>query len=181
MRSILFAFFIASTFLNTHLVYAVDKAVDRVDISAGNITRPASATPPLNSFNIGFSWDTDFFKSDDGFIQRSVRIEAGLGLHKTDEAEIKSILLAPVLRYELAASGTKPFFEISVGPAHLSETRWEADHDLSTRWTFADRIGIGYSFEKIELSLNFFHFSNGGLSTHNPGADMVLIRSSFKI
>lgn len=177
MRGILFAFFVGLTSLITHLAYAVD----RIDISAGNITRPASATPPLNSVNVGFSWDTDFLKSDAGLIQRSVRIEAGIGLHKTDEADINSILLAPVLRYQLATSGAKPFFEISIGPAHLSETRWEAHHDLSTRWTFADRIGLGYSFEKIELSVNFFHFSNGGLSTHNPGADMVLIRSSFKL
>lgn len=177
MRGILFAFFIGLTSLNAHLVYAVN----RVDISAGNITRPASATPPLNSFNLGLSWDTDFFKSDEESIQRSVRIEASAGLHKTDETEIKSILLAPVLRYQLATSGAQPFFEISAGPAHISETRWETNHDLSTRWMFADRIGLGYAFEKIEFSLNFFHFSNGGLSTHNPGADMVLIRSSFKL
>lgn len=177
MRGILFAFFIGLTSLSTHLAYAVD----RVDISAGNITRPASATPPLNSVNLGLSWDTNLFKSDEGLIQRSVRIEAGVGFHKTDEAEIKSILLAPVLRYQLTTSGAQPFFEISAGPAHLSETRWESHHDLSTRWMFADRIGLGYAFDKIEISLNFFHFSNGGLSTHNPGADMVLIRSSFKL
>lgn len=177
MRGIFFAFFIGLTSLSTHLAYAVD----RIDISAGNITRPASATPPLNSFNLGLSWDTDLLKSDEGRFQRSIRIEAGVGIHKTDEAQIKSILLAPVLRCQLATSGAQPFFEISAGPAHLSETRWEEDHDLSTRWMFADRIGLGYAFEKIEISLNFFHFSNGGLSTHNPGADMVLIRSSLKL
>jgi hypothetical protein len=181
MRGILFAFFMGLTSLSTHLAYAADRTVDRFDISAGNITRPASATPPLNSFNLGLSWDTDFLKSNTGNIQRSVRIEAGVGLHKTDETEIKSILLAPVLRYQLATSGAQPFFEISVGPAHLSETLWEAHHDLSTRWTFADRIGLGYAFEKVEFSVNFFHFSNGGLSTHNPGADMVLFRTSFTL
>ncbi|MET0356790.1 MAG: acyloxyacyl hydrolase [Cellvibrio sp.] len=42
-------------------------------------------------------------------------------------------------------------------------------------------MGIGYNFGKTEISLNFFHFSNAGLNRPNPGADMLLLRTSFKL
>lgn len=176
MRQTLLAL-ICLTSLSTHLACAAD----RIDFSVGNITRPSSTSPLFNSFNASLSWDTDFFKSDEGFIQRSVRIEAGVGYHRTDDTEVKSMLLAPVLHYQLATSGAQPFFEISAGAAYLSETLWEAHHDLSSRRLFSDRIGLGYALEQMEVSLNFAHFSNAGLHRPNPGADMLLVRASFKL
>ena len=156
-------------------------AIDRVNLSVGNVMRPSSTSPIFNSFNAGATWDTNLFKSDEGFIKRSIRIEAGVGYHRTDDTEVKSMLLAPVLHYQLATSGAQPFFEISAGAAYISETLWEAHHDLSSRRLFSDRIGLGYALEETEISLNFAHFSNAGLHEPNPGSDMLLIRASFKL
>ncbi len=161
----------------TNLAYAID----RIDLSIGNITRPSSTSPLLNNFTAAATWDTDFLKSDEGFIKRSVRIEAGVGYHKTDDTEVKSAILAPVLHYQLATSGAQPFFEISTGIAYISETLWEAHDDLSSHAMFSDRIGVGYAFGETEISLNFAHFSNAGLRQPNPGADMLQIRASFKL
>lgn len=86
-----------------------------------------------------------------------------------------------MLHYQLATSGAQPFFEISAGAAYLSETLWETHHDLSSRRLFSDRIGLGCAFEDMEISLNFSHFSNAGLHRPNPGADMLLLRASFKL
>jgi len=157
------------------------RAANRVDVSIGNITRPSDTSPLFNSFQTGLSWDTDFFKSDEGRVHRSLRIETGIGLYRAEYRNVRSMILAPVLHYQLNSPGAQPFIELSVGAAYLSETRWEKGYDISSRRLFADRIGFGYAFEEMEISLNYSHFSNAGLHRPNPGADMVAVRASFKL
>jgi len=175
MRQFLFTFILAVFF--TDVAYAVD----RVDVSIGNITRPADTSPLLNSFRIGFSWDTDYLQFDNGSIQQSLRIETSAGLNQAESANVRDFVIAPVLHYQFNKIYGQPFAEISSGAAYISDTLWAPYHDLSSRRLFADRIGIGYTVEKTEISLNFFHFSNAGLHRPNPGADMLLLRASFKL
>ena len=176
MRQFLFALILA-IFFNPHLAHAVD----RVDLSIGNISRPSDTSPLINSFRAGISWDTDYLKFDNGSIQQSLRIEASVGLNRSSEGNVRDMVLAPVLHYQFNKIDGQPFIEISSGAAYISETLWAPYHDLSSRRLFADRIGVGYTFEKTEISFNFFHFSNAGLHRPNPGADMLLLRTSFKL
>ena len=156
-------------------------AVDRIDLSIGNISRPSTTSPLINSFRAGLSWDTDYFKSEGNSVDRSVRIETSVGLNETEMGDVKDATIAPVLHYQFNKIYGRPFAEISAGPAYISRTLWAPYHDLSSRRLFADRIGVGYEFETVEVSLNFFHFSNAGLHKPNPGADMILVRTSFKL
>jgi len=156
-------------------------AADRIDFAAGNIIRPATTSPILNSFRFGLSWDTDYFKYESDIIQQSLRIETSTGLNQTKMGNVHDIVIAPTLHYQFNKIYGRPFAEISAGAAYISETLWAPDHDLTSSLLFGDRIGIGYTFAETEISLNFFHFSNGGLQKPNPGADMLMLRASFKI
>ncbi len=155
-------------------------AVDRIDISVGSLSRPSYHVDPLSSYRAGLSWDTDLLK-DYISSQSSIRLETSIGLNQTSLGDINDITAAPVFHYQFKKFDQKTFFEISAGVAYLSDTDWAAYHNMGSNLQFADRVGFGYTFDKAEVSLNFFHFSNGGTNTHNPGCDMLLLRTSFKI
>lgn len=155
-------------------------AIDRIDFNVGGITRPViHDTPVINSFRLGLSWDTDYFQSESKNYSRSMRFETSIGLNRTDYGEVKDVAVAPVLHYQ---SKKSPLFaEFSIGATYLSEEHWNPYHDLGSRLLFADRIGVGYNFEHAEVSANFYHISNANLADKNPGADMLLLRMSFKL
>lgn len=156
-------------------------AADRLDLSLGTISRPTHHSPLINSFRIGASWDTDYFQASSDNYYRSLRIETGVGLNRTSYGDVRDLMIAPVVHYQFTQTQDPVFVEVSVGATYISQTRWEIYHDLSSRLLFADRIGVGYSYEKTEISLNFYHISNAGIKPPNPGADMLLLRTSIKL
>lgn len=173
MRHILFALTLITPFA---------QAVDRVDLSIGNIIRPVASDEPINNISrIGLSWDTHYAETYNGKTHRSLRIESSFGLNDTTLGTVKDTLVAPVLHYQFNSKAYQPFLEISMGVVHLSERKWTPRYDLMSNWLFADRIGAGYTFKKCELSISFLHFSNAGLKPPNPGADMLLLRTSIKL
>lgn len=156
-------------------------ALDRIDLSIGGISRPVTSTPVINSFRAGLSWNTDYFANEtDGHI-RSLRFESGIGLNRTNYGDVKDVMAAPVLHYQFKNTALPLFAEASVGVTYLSQQRWNTYHYLGSQILFADRVGIGYSFEQMEVSANFYHVSNANLAKVNPGADMLLMRFSFKL
>lgn len=156
-------------------------AIDRVDVAIGNITRPSDTSPIFNSYRLGLTWNTDYFQYSNNFFQQSLRIETSTGFNKAESVNVHDFVIAPVLHYQFDTFYGKPFAEISLGAAYISDTVWAPYHDLNSDVLFADRIGLGYTIAETEISLNYFHFSNGGIKRPNPGADMVLIRASFKL
>jgi len=155
-------------------------AVDRIDLAIGTLSRPSYQVDFISSYRAGLSWDTNLLK-DHISPQSSIRLESSIGLNQTAFGDVYDINAAPVFHYQFKKFNQKVFFEISAGLAYLSEKNWAAYHDMGSNLLFADRVGLGYTFEKSEISLNFFHFSNGGTNNNNPGADMVLVRTSFKL
>ena len=165
--------------LVTCLSFTTANAVDRIDLSVGNISRPDCNTPFFNSFRAGLSWNTDYFQYDTSNYHRSLRFESGIGLNQTTYGDVQDIMAAPVLHYQYKNRQYPLFMEASIGATYISQTRWEIYHDLSSRLLFADRIGAGFLYEKTEVSLNFYHISNADIKPPNPGADMYLLRVSF--
>lgn len=54
---------------------------------------------------------------------------------------------------------------------------------FGSRFTFNGLLGLGRSFgarAEHELSLNYQHFSNGGIKKPNPGTDLVGLRYAYK-
>jgi|GEM_PF-731874 len=156
-------------------------AIDRFDLSAGGTTRPSLDAPSINSFRASLTWNTDYLASSGDNYQRSLRFETGLGLVHTDLKDIHDISVSPILHYQVTKPNWPDFFEFGVGVTYMSDIHWKPYHDMGSHLSFADRIGFGYDFGTTEVSLNFFHISNGGLREPNPGADMLLLRTSFKL
>ena len=171
---------IASIFILTLFSETVF-AIDRLDLSVGGVTRPTLSAQSFNSFRASLTWDTDYLTLDGDNYQRSLRFETGIGLNETYSKDIQDISVSPILHYQVTKPNWPDFFEIGVGLTHISDAHWKPRNDMGSHLLFADRIGVGYCLGTTEISLNFFHISNGGLSKPNPGADMILLRTSFKL
>ncbi|WP_200762530.1 acyloxyacyl hydrolase [Nitrosophilus alvini] len=65
--------------------------------------------------------------------------------------------------------GKNLFFLAEIGIVFLSETT----RNLSTTFEFSEKAGIGYRFDSYMVSINFRHFSNGGIKEPNRGEGFI--------
>lgn len=68
----------------------------------------------------------------------------------------------PLLRY-----GRRAYIEGGIGVTYF-DRRYGG---MSSRWMFADHLGVGYG----PLGLRLSHFSNAGIKKPNPGLNMLSI------
>lgn len=91
---------------------------------------------------------------------------------------INIIATAPVVRYTFKRQlHITPYFELSIGLAYLSNTRF-ANSNLGMHFAFQDRAGFGFlAGEKEQLSLgaHIVHYSNAALASHNSGITIPLM------
>lgn len=159
----------------------ISVATPRFDLSVGGVTRPSLDAHDINSVRSGLTWETPYLERSYTQIQQTLRIETAVGLHSANPRDIKDVSISPILHYQLNPSHWPDFVELGIGLTYISEQRWKPYNDMGSQFLFADRIGLGYSFGSTEISVNFYHISNAGLSFPNPGADMLLLRTSFKL
>ncbi|MDW7550141.1 acyloxyacyl hydrolase [Pseudoalteromonas peptidolytica] len=83
-----------------------------------------------------------------------------------------AIALSPVLNVPITKLGTMPVnFEFGIGMSYVSDTRF-AGKDIGVHYQFEDRIGINLSVTPTsKVGMRYLHYSNAGLSDHNPGLD----------
>lgn len=87
--------------------------------------------------------------------------------------------LVPMLRYRFAAGASPWFIEGGIGLTFMDRMFRTSDKQFSTRFNFADVVGVGRSFgeqQRQEVTLRLTHFSNGGVKHPNPGLNMVRLR-----
>ncbi len=73
--------------------------------------------------------------------------------------------------------------EFGIGVSLLDDTRF-AGKDISTHFQFEDRLGLGYRFgqsRQYAVTLRYFHYSNGGLKSPNPGYDYISLSFSKRL
>ena len=84
--------------------------------------------------------------------------------------------LSPVFQYQISCLlGNKVYVEAGIGMSFLDDTLF-AGKNVSTHYQFEDRLGILIKFgeaEKQQVSLRYFHYSNGGVKKPNPGLDFI--------
>lgn len=101
--------------------------------------------------------------------------------HKNDDLFIFAV--SPILRYPLYQSQKFDFLiEGGVGIAGLSDRKY-GDKNLGSYFTFEDRIGFAFRFgaaKRHTISTTYLHYSNGGLSNHNPGIDFFNLAYSYR-
>ena len=88
--------------------------------------------------------------------------------------------VTPVLRWQ-RDDRRGWYIEVGIGLQYLSDRYRANGRQLSTRWQFGDRLGIGYGFGGgWGLGLEGRHVSNGGLQEPNDGVNLLLARLSYR-
>lgn len=94
------------------------------------------------------------------------------------------LAFSPVLRHTFHESQHGEVYgEFGIGLSLLDDTRF-AGKDISTHFQFEDRLGIGYRFgqsREYAMTLRYFHYSNGGLKSPNPGYDYISLSFSKRL
>jgi len=95
----------------------------------------------------------------------------------------KGVVIAgvtPVVRF--VPKGSPGYFEAGIGLNHFSEKNINAEKRVGTHFEFGDFIGFGFAFgarQQTEIGYRFLHYSNAGISKHNPGLDFHQVRLSY--
>ncbi len=87
--------------------------------------------------------------------------------------------LVPMLRLRFGQGRSPWFAEAGIGASLMDEVYRTPDRDFSTRFQFADVVGVGRSFgadRRQELSLRVTHYSNAGIRNPNPGINFLQLR-----
>jgi len=89
--------------------------------------------------------------------------------------------VTPVIR--LIPKGSPGYFEAGIGLNYFSEKDINAEKRVGTHFEFGDFVGLGMAFgnrQQTEIGYRFLHYSNAGISKHNPGLDFHQVRLSYK-
>lgn len=111
----------------------------------------------------------------------SIRLHWDLSIARwdSDTDAIYDVGFTPVFRYSGVAR--RPYLEAAIGLHWISSTAVHRHAPFSTRFQFGDHVGIGYRFNRYELSVRLQHLSNGGLRNPNPGINFLIFRVAREI
>ncbi|MFS1702405.1 acyloxyacyl hydrolase [Alteromonas sp. AMM-1] len=94
------------------------------------------------------------------------------------------LAFSPVFRHTFYENYNGAVYgEFGIGVSLLDDTQF-AGKDISTHFQFEDRLGIGYRFgseREHAVTLRYFHYSNGGLKSPNPGYDFISLSFSTRL
>lgn len=135
-------------------------------------------------FRIAPRWYWDWkWPENNRYIQLTAYGEAGVGnwrAAKTKDKQNSELWIvsgSPMLQFWPGGSTlhqVKPFFELGVGPAYLSDDDMGTKH-LGSNWHFEDKFGAGLQFDTdlpVQFLYRYYHYSNAGLSRPNGGLDI---------
>ena len=112
---------------------------------------------------------------------RARHLELAVGAITTPEETRAFVSLGPVWR--LPISSDSFFIDLGFSPTLISGSSLNG-RDLGGNFHFTSSASIGTTFgasDSILLSLPVQHTSNGGLSSDNPGLDMIGLNISFNV
>ncbi len=103
-----------------------------------------------------------------------------------DHRSVVGIGFAPVLRLRGRRPWREaghPYVDAGLGVEWLSSSR-SGGTDLSTRYQFSPRLGVGLVFERgrrvWELGYQYFHLSNANTRFPNPGLNFHMLRVGMR-
>ena len=91
------------------------------------------------------------------------------------DSHLYGITLSPVFAYYFNPSSSKltPYIQMGIGASYIPKINTPGK-ELSTRFQFEDRIGIGVQSDSFEVNLSYFHYSNAGIKRPNSGMNMFI-------
>ena len=131
----------------------------------------------VNLWRLGAQWDQQV----DWLARHGWQLywDASVGGWHSDLGTVYDFGLTPVFRY--APSGRGWYGEGAIGFHYLSDEHIAPDVTFSTRFQFGDHVGVGYRFERYDLSLRLQHLSNGGIRNPNPGINFLELRLGYAL
>lgn len=120
------------------------------------------------------------FRSDVGYL--SGYGEAAFLYWRNDSEVVYGGVLAPVLAYYFGgeSASVRPYVGGGIGVAYISNTRM-GTRDLSTRLLFEDRMGIGITSSRLDVSLDYLHYSNASVKPPNDGIDALVLTLGWSL
>jgi lipid A 3-O-deacylase len=85
----------------------------------------------------------------------------------------------PLLRYRFGEGRSDWFLEGGIGLTVTDKLYVTSSKTFSTRFNFADTLGVGMSFgnkRESELGLRITHYSNASIKRPNPGENFLQLR-----
>ena len=110
---------------------------------------------------------------------RARHLELAVGAISTSQETRAFVSLGPVWR--LPINHRLPYVELGFSPTLLTGSSLNG-RDLGGNFHFTSSISIGATFgtrQNISVALRVQHTSNGGLSSTNPGLDMIGLNFAF--
>jgi lipid A 3-O-deacylase len=106
--------------------------------------------------------------------------EASLNYWDGRDDEVFAVALSPVFALYFGGESARyqPYVEAGVGVSLLSDHRI-GGRELSTRFQFEDRIGIGVRMESFDVHYRYMHYSNGGIDRPNNGVNAHILGMTF--
>ncbi len=154
-------------------------ALDRISLGIGK------SRDSINIYRLGFQQEfgSHWFESKTGHL--SGYHEASLSCWQHERESIQQVAYSPVFTYDFAGLGSRvlPYLEAGIGIGYLSKKTING-RDLSTRFQFEDRIGIGVKIGKEkrhDLSFRYMHYSNASIKQPNDGIDIFIFSYTFSL
>ncbi len=112
---------------------------------------------------------------------RARHIELAVGAISTSQETRPFVSIGPVWR--LPINNRRLFVELGFSPTLITGSSLSG-RDLGGNFHFTSSASIGATFgtrQNISLALRVQHTSNGGLSSTNPGLDMIGLNFAFNL
>lgn len=141
----------------------------------------------IKGFRLSYRTTHTLYKDVVIFGDLSVYFELGWSYWKydqqaADETEI-GIAISPVFTKAFATIDGRPLsWEFGIGMSLLSNKEF-AGKNIGSYYQFEDRLGLSYPLDDrqtMTISIRYMHYSNGGVSRHNPGLDFANLSFAYK-
>lgn len=140
----------------------------------------------VEGIKLAYQYHTDYLTSVSPLLGLYFESSINFWEYGTENIHDTNFVLAasPVIRYEFTQWYGNPLHaEFGIGVSLLDDTKF-AGKDVSTHYQFEDRLGVVYKFAKAHknsVALRYFHYSNAGFKSPNPGLDFLSVSYSVKI
>ena len=166
MRNIL----LATTMLMTLSSHAIDITSMSVDYIRGE--------GGVEGVKLAVQHHTNYLKKFDDRLHLYFESSVNFWQYGDENTHDTNLVLAvsPVVEFPVGILFDKEIYvEFGIGVSLLDDTKF-AGKNVSTHYQFEDRLGFKMKFgekQDTEISLRYFHYSNGGLKKPNPGLDFI--------
>ncbi len=162
-------------FLATSMLQAapIVKGIDAVSVSYGQ------SKDNINVYRLSVrdSFNQEWAKSNIGYFDGYFELSANY--FEKDSDSNFGIALSPVFTYNFTLGKLQPYIEGGIGVSLWSDTMI-AGRNLSSKFLFEDRIGLGLKYENYDFSFRYMHYSNAGIVQPNSGIDIFIASITYK-